>query len=245
MLLALSAFLWTAMVAVLPLPAEGPAVANALLFQAPLAVALTWAGSLFGASLSFELSRRGGRPLAHRWLSPGARARVDRVAQGAGWLGWLGLRLVPAASFTGLNWAAGIASVARPTFYWTTAFGILPGCIAFTILAQRGVQLVPEAGLPALGAVLVALALLRWVSLRRSGGSTAGWWRDPRSLSPLALRFRLAALGGVLLAASLAWVAPSHVPNESAPLASAQCSGAGEAGSQEGCCPLLRAKGSG
>lgn len=215
-MLALSAFAWTVLVAMLPLPAEGPAIANALLFDPYSAVALTWSGCVVGAVMSFEIARRGGRPIAERWLSSAHVARLDRIATGAGWLGLLGLRLIPAASFTGINWAAGFSAIDRRTFYWTTAAGILPGCIAFTWLARSGATLLPETALPALGALLVGFVLLRWTARSRQ-------LRDRiASMPPLALRFRAASVAALVLAGGLALAAP-EIPRVERTIADAHC----------------------
>lgn len=121
-----------ALVAVLPIPAEAPALVNGMLFGPVVGSALTWLGALAGAWLSFELARAFGRPLARRWIRPDALARVDEVARGAGWWGLLVARFVPVVAFTALNWGAGLLDVPRGRFLWTTAVGILPGAVVFT-----------------------------------------------------------------------------------------------------------------
>lgn len=230
----LAAFAWTVVIAVLPLPAEGPAVANALLLSAPLAILTTWAGCLCGAAISFELARRWGRPFAERWLDTRVVARVDRAVLGAGWLGLLGLRLLPAISFTGINWAAGFAPVSRRAFYATTALGILPGCVAFTFLAQRGMPLLPEGTLVVLGLGLLSLAVGQW---QPAQNLLRSWAQRIASGGPIALRFRAGAVGGLLLAACLAAFAPQPRSGEAASLADhASCEAVG-VGVAPSCCP--------
>jgi uncharacterized membrane protein YdjX (TVP38/TMEM64 family) len=53
------------------------------------------------------------------------------VASGAP--GLLLLRLTPVVAFTAINWAAGLTPLSRWTFFWTTAVGIIPGSILFTV----------------------------------------------------------------------------------------------------------------
>lgn len=121
-----------AVVSVLPIPAEAPAMANGMLFGVVAGSAVTWVGALAGALLSYEIAHRWGRPVAHRFVSADMIGRVDRTAHQAGWWGLLVLRLIPVVAFTAVNWGAGLCDVPRWRFVWTTAVGILPGVILFT-----------------------------------------------------------------------------------------------------------------
>lgn len=120
-------------VAILPIPAEIPAMLNGLVFGSVTGTIITWSGALLGAVVSRELSRRFGRPLAQRLLSTRIMAQLDRVTISASWPALLVLRLVPVVAFTALNWAAGLTPLKRWTFVWTTALGIIPGALLFTI----------------------------------------------------------------------------------------------------------------
>lgn len=121
-----------ASVALLPIPAEAPALINGVIFGPVVGTAITWTGAMLGAALSFEIARAAGRPAAVRWLRPDALERADRVVARAGWRGLLLARFVPLIAFTALNWGAGLTPIGRWTFLWTTAVGILPGAILFT-----------------------------------------------------------------------------------------------------------------
>jgi uncharacterized membrane protein YdjX (TVP38/TMEM64 family) len=158
-----------AAVAILPIPAEAPAMMNGMLFGPTAGTAITWVGAMIGAWTSFELARAVGRPLAERLVTPMALAKADGVAQDAGWWGLLGARLVPLIAFTALNWGAGLCSVPRWRFLWTTALGILPGAIVFTASGTGLAMLLerfPTAGRWLLLAFLVAAVW--WVVRRRS-----------------------------------------------------------------------------
>ena len=119
-------------VAVLPIPAEAPAMANGVLFGPLVGSGLTWLGAMLGAALSYEIARGAGRPLAERIAGRNAMARVDAAVGKGGWWGLLGLRLVPVVAFTALNWGAGLCGVPRWRFLWTTGLGIVPGAVLFT-----------------------------------------------------------------------------------------------------------------
>ena len=124
--------LFMIVVAVLPIPAEIPAMVNGMVFGMVVGSVITWSGAIIGAQISFELARKFGRPLAQRIVSKRILAQTDRIAISAGWPGLLVLRLIPAIAFTAVNWGLGFTLLRRSTFFWTTAFGILPGAIVFT-----------------------------------------------------------------------------------------------------------------
>ena len=119
-------------VAILPLPAEAPALANGILFGPFIGSLITWSGALTGAWVSYEIAARWGRPIALRFTRDDIVARIDKGAEKAGWWGLLVLRLVPVVAFTALNWGAGLTGVPRWRFLWTTAVGIAPGAVLFT-----------------------------------------------------------------------------------------------------------------
>ncbi len=173
--------LFMIVVAILPIPAEIPAMLNGMIFGATLGTGITWSGALIGAIVSFELARRFGRPLAQRFVSPQALAKADRAVCSAGWPGLLTLRLIPTVAFTMVNWAAGFTPIRRWTFCWTTAVGIIPGAIVFT-MTGTGLGALYRRN-PELGVVLVALALavLVWTvaRYRTSAGRRLTAERDP------------------------------------------------------------------
>ncbi len=158
--------LFMIVVAILPVPAEIPAMLNGMVFGPIVGVLITWGGALIGAVVSFELASRFGRPLGVKVLSPAVLDRVDRLAVSAGWPGLLVARLIPTIAFTALNWGAGLTAIRRRTFLWTTAIGIVPGVIVFTLsgtglaaLYQRNAELMP------LVAALVIVVLV-WAGYR-------------------------------------------------------------------------------
>ncbi|MDA0328299.1 MAG: VTT domain-containing protein [Gemmatimonadetes bacterium] len=119
-------------VAILPVPAEAPAMANGILFG-PLGGSLvTWTGAMAGAWVSYEVAHRWGRPVARRFASERAVSHIDQAVESAGWWGLIVLRLIPVVAFTALNWGAGLCGVPRRRFLWTTALGIVPGVVLFT-----------------------------------------------------------------------------------------------------------------
>lgn len=160
------ALLFMVTVAILPIPAEVPAMVNGMVFGPVIGIAITWGGAVVGAVVSFELSRRFGRPWSKRLLSPTTLAKADRLVLSASWPGLLLLRLVPAVAFTAVNWAAGLTPLRRWTYLWTTAVGIFPGAALFT-LSGMGLATFYRRN-PGPTALVVGLMLLvAWLTLRR------------------------------------------------------------------------------
>ena len=124
--------LFMIVVAILPIPAEIPAMLNGMVFGTFVGGLITWSGAVVGAMISFELACRYGRPLAERFLSRATLNKTDHFAISAGWPGLMVARLIPLIAFTALNWGAGLTAIPRWTFLWTTALGIVPGVLVFT-----------------------------------------------------------------------------------------------------------------
>lgn len=157
-----------AAVAVLPLPAEAPAMVNGILFGPVAGTVVTWTGAMAGAVISFELARLLGRPAAERILRPSALEKADRTVMAAGWWGLLVARFIPLIAFTALNWGAGLTPVPRWRFLWTTAVGITPAAVVFTA-SGSGAALLLRRLTPAAGAVGVAgvVIIAVWIHRKR------------------------------------------------------------------------------
>ena len=153
-------------VAIFPIPAEIPAMVNGMVFGALAGTLVTWSGAVVGALISFELAKRYGRPVAFRLLGARSLERIDSAALSAGWPGLLAVRLIPTIAFTLVNWAAGFTAIPRWRFAWTTALGIAPGALLFTITGSGLGALYRRA--PAVGVALIvlAIAVLVWPVVR-------------------------------------------------------------------------------
>lgn len=162
-------------VAILPIPAEIPAAMNGMLFGAVVGVLITWGGAMAGAAISYELARYFGAGLTRRFVKPEAMARLEGMRNTEAAV-LLALRLTPVVAFTLVNWACGLLRVRRSTFLWTTAVGILPGAIAFTISGSAMAVLYQRYPGTVTAVTLAALALI----LLRA------WWAQRRATSPAA-----------------------------------------------------------
>ena len=155
-------------VAVLPVPAEAPAMVNGMLFGAVVGSTITWGGALLGAWISYEIARRWGRAVALRFITPASLERLDEAAERGGWGSLLALRFVPVVAFTALNWGAGLLAVPRWRFLWTTALGIVPGSVLFTT-SGVGIGARWRRSPPVAAAVVLAILVLAtaWDRRRR------------------------------------------------------------------------------
>jgi uncharacterized membrane protein YdjX (TVP38/TMEM64 family) len=158
-------------VAILPIPAEFPAMLNGIVFGALVGTTISWLGAIVGAWISFELARRFGRPLTERLTKPTVLERADRLVDSAGWPGLLTLRLIPAVAFTAINWGAGLTTVPRWTFLWTTVVGILPGAIVFTASGTGMAALFRANPGAAVGLVVACVGVIWWTTVRYRRGA--------------------------------------------------------------------------
>lgn len=161
-------------VAILPIPAEFPAMLNGMIFGPLIGTTITWLGAIVGASISFELARRFGRPLTERFVKSTLLERANRVMESAGWPGLLTVRLIPAVAFTAMNWGAGLTNVRRWTFLWTTTLGILPGAVVFTVSGTGVAALFRANPLAVVGIGFVVFLVGWWTVVRYRRRRTVG-----------------------------------------------------------------------
>ncbi len=166
------AVLLMAAVALLPIPAEIPAAMNGMLFGPLPGTIITWTGAMVGAQLSFEISRRFGRPAVRRFVPGRAISRVDSMVRVVSWPGLLMARLIPAVAFTALNWGLGLTGCRRRTFVWTTAIGILPATILFVYTGEGIARLYAQQPLLTLVLASLAVALLILIARRHDRPNT-------------------------------------------------------------------------
>lgn len=143
-----------------PLPAEIIPIANGMLFGPLAGVALTWAGAMLGAVLSFALARGLGRGFVRLVVADSRLARLAQLSPRPGTL--LYLRLVPFISFNLVNYAAGLTGVSWWTFLWTTALGILPLTVAMVLLGGEILSAPRWSWALAAVALLLLWLLIEW-----------------------------------------------------------------------------------
>lgn len=115
-------------------------------------------GATAGACLAFLASRY----LIGEWVQKKYGGKLDsfnRELTKNGHLYLLGLRLIPAIPFFLINIFSGLTAIGLPTFFWTTAVGIIPGSLVYV---YAGTQL---ASLRSLGDVLSTNMIIAFVLL--------------------------------------------------------------------------------
>lgn len=166
---------------VAPLPSSPVTYANGLVFGVWWGGLLSWASALVVAALCFGLSRRFGRSLAERLMTPHAVEWAARFFDRFGVYAVLLGRLLPFVSFDLISFGAGLTRMSFVAFIAATAVGMIPGTLLYSYLgglgsASGGALLWTLAALAALG-VLVMLAgprLVGRLSRGREDGKTAG-----------------------------------------------------------------------
>jgi uncharacterized membrane protein YdjX (TVP38/TMEM64 family) len=160
------AFLLMVLATATPIPAEAAALVVALRHALLPAFLIIWSGAMAGALLVYALvAALPPRPgLWDRW--PAVAIARDRL-RNAGWLGILGLRLVPLVPFLAISLAAGLLRLPLGAFLAGTALGIVPatGAVALLghgLIAKEAATAAASLGL-ALGLLLLMLVLRRRV----------------------------------------------------------------------------------
>ena len=127
-----------------------------------LGVLMVNVGATTGAFVVFLLARYLLRDsLQGKYGESLAKLNRDLETNGASYL--LTLRFIPLFPFFLINLIAGLTPVRSITYIWTTAIGIIPGSLVFTLIGNSGAELGTVSSLPP--SLIVGLVLLGIVSL--------------------------------------------------------------------------------
>lgn len=137
-------------------------------------LAVSAAGALGSAAVTFAIGRRLGRRSLERLLRGRLERARARLARG-NTLEVAALRLLPLAPYTAVNVAAGATSLSWRPFLIGTLLGLTPGLVALTVLGERlGAALRDPSwstlgwlALAAAGLIVLDVALLRRLRRRR------------------------------------------------------------------------------
>ncbi len=116
-----------------------------------------------GANLAFLVARFLGRDGIER-LCGRRLQKLDEATKEHGFQGLLLLRLVPLVPFNALNFGSGLTALRWRTYALATLVGIFPGTVVYTMFADALLQGSQEASREALVRVLIAGALLVFLS---------------------------------------------------------------------------------
>lgn len=172
-----------AALALVPVPKAVLTAAGGALFGLWAGAALSLAGALVGAIISFGVGRLLGRKSVDR-LIHGRLARVDALLDDRGLSAVLVVRLVPLVPFTAINYASGLSGVRFRHYVLGSVLGMLPGSLAYAALGAFGTK---PLGLVAAGSVLVVLVVggswwARWLAARRRTTASASEARQDSQL---------------------------------------------------------------
>ncbi len=144
----------------IPLPKSILTATGGALFGLWTGVALSMTAALVGAVISFGVGRLLGREAVDRLIG-GRLARVDALLAENGLSAVLIVRLVPLVPFIAINYASGLSGVKFRHYLLGSAFGMIPGSLAYAALGAYGTN---PWGLAGAGSALILLVV---------GGS---WW---------------------------------------------------------------------
>lgn len=146
--------------ALIPCPKALLTAAGGAMFGLWTGAGLSLTAALVGAIISFGLGRLLGREAVDR-LIHGRVARVDALLADHGLSAVLIVRLVPLVPFIAINYASGLSGVKFRHYLLGSAFGMVPGSLAYAALGAYGTN---PWGLAGAGSALILLVV---------GGS---WW---------------------------------------------------------------------
>lgn len=147
-------------------------------FGAALGLGLNLAGALLGATAAFYEGRHLARDAVRRLFGHHLAKLPDLASPRASFVTFLRLRLIPLVPFNALNFAAGLTATRWWPYAASTALGIVPSTVAYTVfaaaLAGGGARRDGALGWVAaiLGAAFLAgvlPSLLKWRHGRREG----------------------------------------------------------------------------
>lgn len=121
---------------VLLVPGSLGTIAAGAVFGMWVGAAVALVGATIGASIAFAISRRIGREGASA-LSSGRVAGLDRWLSERGLFAMVVLRLLPVVPFNALNYAAGLSGIRSRDYLVGTAFGMIPGTLVVTAVADQ------------------------------------------------------------------------------------------------------------
>ncbi|MEN9936850.1 MAG: hypothetical protein RLZZ387_3429 [Chloroflexota bacterium] len=139
-------------------PATVLQIGAGLAFGPPLGLLYVLAADVLGASVGFWLSRRWGRGLLERRLSPETRERLTGLAGRMSWRGVMLLRLLPGPAYPLVSLAAGYSPISFWSYTLASLAGVLPS-LALLVLAGDLVTSSPLLAFAIVAALVGGLAL--------------------------------------------------------------------------------------
>ncbi len=139
-------------------------VAAGVLFGTLVGSALSWIGTLIGATVGYWVARTVAHDTVVRWTA--RYRRVDAaVAEARDFDGMLRLRLLPVLPLGTANFVGGLADAPFGSYIAATAIGVIPSIVIYTYFADSFLEGVAMRRSNALSSIVISSVLLILLSL--------------------------------------------------------------------------------
>lgn len=145
-------------------PASILAIAGGLSFGPLIGPAVTYAGSLTGACLSFLLARKLGRNISQKDWHGKAQVLQKRIDEN-GFFYIVALRIIPVINFDFVSYLSALSRIPFSKYAVATMIGIIPGTLAFNFLGASLADL--SAAMIATTVLMFAVALSVPILIRK------------------------------------------------------------------------------
>jgi uncharacterized membrane protein YdjX (TVP38/TMEM64 family) len=143
-----------------PVPKTLLAGIAGVLFGLTAGIALSWAGAVLAALVTFQLARLLGYETVAEITGPRVE-RARRLLRDQGLIAVLVARLTPFIPFTLVNYAAGVSPITRRDYTIGTVVGVVPGTVAYVAVGASAGRDASTVGFAlAAGALLLAITAL-------------------------------------------------------------------------------------
>ena len=116
------------------------AISGGALFGVYCGTFYTVIGAVFGATLSFVLSRYFGKNIAEKHFKNKAQW-INEHAEKSGFMIVFLLRLIPVVPFDAISYGAGLSRIRYFDFAGATSLGILPGVLVYSNIGDKSVDI--------------------------------------------------------------------------------------------------------
>jgi uncharacterized membrane protein YdjX (TVP38/TMEM64 family) len=157
----MSIILMTIQAVIAPLPAFLITATNGLVFGIYWGTVISWIGAMFGALVSFMISRLFFENVSKNILQRrSAKDYIDSFSSRYGFKVILIARLLPFISFDFISYAAGLSTIKIRSFLLATGIGMLPATIVYTVFGFEMEKLKEYSDRLFTFSILVVLSLL-------------------------------------------------------------------------------------
>jgi len=157
------------------IPGQALAIAAGYVFGFFPAVVITIPVAVAGSQLAFHLTRRYGRPLAYRFISPKTIERWEKISSRQGVMFYFFAFILPIFPSDAMCYVAGLATISARRFFIANVLGRCLSTIFTVMVGAYG--LAPPLGLWITAGLVMLGAYIGWIHYSRTHGL-----RMPRDL---------------------------------------------------------------